>query len=258
MNKFEFVHFERHAKVGIITLRRPPITALNADVLNSLELIAIEFIHDPAIRAIVLTGGDRAFSAGADIREFSSLADERAIRDWITRGHRVISYIEHSRKPVVAAIEGYCLGGGLELALGCHLRVAAETAELGLPEIKLGIIPGFGGTQRLPRLIGRGPATMLMLTGDSITGRRASDLGLVDQLVGKGEALSAASSLADLLSQRSQTAMASILELVDEAGGSSPSHSLGLEIDAEVRAIQSDDGHQGIAAFLEKRAARFI
>ena len=257
MIQSDLVQFERRAAVGIISMRRPPINALNADLLDALDAMVLKASRDDATRAIVLTGGDRMFSAGADIREFSSLVDEPAIRAWITRGHRVVACIARTRMPVIAAIEGYCLGGGLELALGCHLRVAADSAQLGLPEIKLGIVPGFGGTQRLPRLIGRGPAISLMLMGEPIDGRQAGELGLIDELVPTGEALSAAIAIAETLSVRSRSAVASILDLVDESGRASLNDGLGLEIEAEIQAIRSDDGRLGIAAFLEKRSARF-
>ena len=253
----ELVRLERVAAVGIVSLNRPPVNVLNRAVLDALDEVLRQVGHDPDIRAIVLTGGDRAFSAGADIREFGSLIDSTEIREWMTRGHSVISGMARMRKPLIAAIEGYCFGGGLEVALGCHLRCAGESAELGLPEIKLGIVPGFGGTQRLPRLIGAANATRMMLTGDPVTGARALDMGLVDQLVPTGEARASAIALAEVLSQRSTTATSMILDLVEAAADMPLSEGLSREIEAEVRAVRSDDGQEGIAAFLAKRAARF-
>ncbi len=253
----ELVRLECVAAVGIVSLNRPPVNVLNRAVLDALDDVLRQVANDSDIRAVVLTGGDRAFSAGADIREFGSLVDPTEIHAWMTRGHRVISGIARFRKPIIAAIEGYCFGGGLEVALGCHLRCAAESAELGLPEIKLGIVPGFGGTQRLPRLIGPANATRMMLTGEPTTGARALDLGLVDQLVPTGEARTAAIALAEILSQRSATATAMILDLVEAAANLPLNEGLSREIESEVRAVRSDDGQEGIAAFLAKRAARF-
>src|ERR687885_358372 len=179
----EFVQVEQDGAVAVITIDNPPVNALSAQLLEELEAEVDRLDADAQTRAIVIRGGgDRAFVAGADIKEFPSLR-ERASGDGSPRGiQKIGARLERCRKPVVAAIHGFCLGGGLELAMACDLRVAAEDSQLGQPEIKLGLIPGGGGTQRLPRLVGPGRALLLNLTGDPISGAQAYEWGLVERV----------------------------------------------------------------------------
>jgi enoyl-CoA hydratase len=241
------VEIEVDGSVRVLTMVRPPVNALSGELLGALDRALDDAVSDPASRVLVLHGGPRAFSAGADIGEFSAL-DPEARRPWIARGVRLCERIAGLDKPTIAAIEGHCFGGGLELAMACHLRVAADTARLGQPEVKLGILPGFGGTQRLPRLVPAGIALEMLLTGESIDARRAFELGLVNRLVPSGEALVEAASLAKGLARGSASAQALLLRIVRAELG---------ELDAIVAALGSPDAREGTRAFLEKRPPRF-
>src|SRR5919199_257767 len=183
----EFVQVEQDGAVAVITIDNPPVNALSAQLLDELEAEVDRLEADETTRAIVIRGaGERAFVAGADIKEFPSLR-ERASGDGSPRGiQKVGARLERCRKPIVAAIHGFCLGGGLELAMACDLRVAAEDAQLGQPEIKRGLIPGGGGTQRLPRLVGHGRALLLNMTGDPISGSQAYEWRLVERAAPPG------------------------------------------------------------------------
>jgi enoyl-CoA hydratase len=243
----QLVKVDAHGSVRVLMLDRPPVNALNGALIDAIGEAVDETTRDDAVRAVVVYGGRRVFSAGADLRELSGVPPE-ARRAWIARGARLCDRIAALDKPSVAAIEGYCLGGGLELAMACHVRVAAATARLGQPEVKLGILPGFGGTTRLPRLVPTGVATELLLTGEPIDAKRAEALGLVNRVAPSGGALEAALALAELLAARSPMATAAILGVLRGATA---------ELDAVVAALAAPDGREGIAAFLEKRAARF-
>ncbi|HEY3081562.1 MAG TPA: enoyl-CoA hydratase-related protein [Chloroflexota bacterium] len=253
----DLVRVERDGAVATVRLDRPPVNALSGDLIGQLAAAFERVSRDPSVRAIVVTGSARAFSAGADVGELAGLPGPHAVRVWIDRGQRLMDSIAASTRPVVAAIEGYCLGGGLELALACHLRVAAEGAQLGLPEVKLGILPGFGGTQRLPRVIGHGPALELMLTGEPIAPEPARRLGLVNRVVPPGQALAAAGELAAILAGRSAPALAAILAVVARGRDVPLREGLDAEPTALAALLAGPDGREGTAAFLEKRPARF-
>jgi enoyl-CoA hydratase len=247
---------ERRGAVAVLTLNRPPVNALNRALLDAMLHAVEACARDHDVRAVVLTGGRRVFSAGADIREVEPLSDA-AVRTWIGHGQRVLNEIASINRPVVAAIEGFCLGGGLELALACHMRVAGRSAELGLPEIKLGIIPGFGGTQRLPRLVGSGAALELMLTGDPFGPERALATGLVNRVVDSGAAVEAAAELAATVAARSATAAAAILRVYHGGIDHHFQQDLSRELDEITAAVHSADGREGLRAFVEKRPAVF-
>ena len=187
MNQEPLVLTERRGTVALLTLNRPPVNALNRALLDGILHAVEACARDHSVRAVVLSGGRRAFSAGADIRELEPLSDAAA-REWIGHGQRVLNEIGQINRPVVAAIEGFCLGGGLRAEPGLPHAHGRWGAELGLPEIKLGIIPGFGGTQRLPRLVGSGAALELMLTGDPYGADQALAIGLVNRVVDSGRA----------------------------------------------------------------------
>jgi enoyl-CoA hydratase/carnithine racemase len=237
--------------VKVVWLDNPPVNAVTNEMLESIE----RALEEPgeATRVLVLRGrGERAFSVGADVTAFAdgdaSLA--AAIQ-------RTADAIEASPIPVLAAIQGYCLGGGLELAMACDFRIAAEDAQLGQPEIKLGLIPGGGGTQRLPRLVGHGRALYLNLTGDPISGSQAYDWGLVEKVVPRDGLLDAALELARTLAQRSPFAMGVIKELAAETRDLPLSEGLRREAQGFIRCIGSADGAEGVVAFLEKRQPEF-
>ena len=250
----EFVKVERDGAVAIVTIDRPPVNALSAALIAELVETLDDLERDADVRAIVLRGGgERAFVAGADISEFPSL-EEGVSEEGSARGvQKLADRIEALPKPVVAAIHGYCLGGGLETALGCDIRIAAEDAQLGQPEIKLGLLPGGGGTQRLPRVVGPGRAALMNLGGDPISGRQAYEWGLVERAVPAAELLEAALEIARTLAQRSPHAVAVIKQLMQETKDLPLREGLKLEAQAFARCLASEDGQEGVAAFLEKR-----
>jgi len=241
--------------VATVTLDRPKaLNALSAATLVELESAFDDLAADTAIRAVLLTGaGDRAFAAGADIRELAALAPEEG-RVFALRGQGVFRRIETLGKPVIACIRGFALGGGCELAMACTFRIAAEDARLGQPEVKLGIIAGYGGTQRLPRLVGRGAALKLLLTGAIIDAREALRIGLVDEVVPAAELMTRADALATEIAGNAPIAVTETLRAVDE----------GLSLPRELALLReaarfdelcaTADKAEGTAAFLEKRS----
>jgi enoyl-CoA hydratase len=257
----EFVTVEQNGAVALITLDNPPVNALSARLLEELEAEYDRLDRSDEVRAIVLRGaGEKAFVAGADISEFPALRDAaaEAVESGSARGiQKLAARMDKGRTPVIAAIHGYCLGGGLELAMACDLRVAADDAQLGQPEIKLGLIPGGGGTQRLPRLVGHGRALLLNLTGDPISGAQAYEWGLVEKVVPRAELADTARELAFTLSERSPHAMGVIKELATTTRDLPIEEGMRREAQGFMRCLGSEDGAEGVAAFLEKRAPSF-
>ncbi len=249
-----------HAEGGVLflTINRPAkLNALDADVIGALESAVEAAQTDADVRAVVLTGaGDKAFVAGADIGELRALEPGEA-RTFVERGQALMSRIERLGKPVIAAVNGFALGGGCELALACTIRIASETAHFGLPEVKLGLIPGYGGTQRLARLVGRGRALHLMLTGDPIGAAEARELGLATAVVPAETLQEEAARLAAKLARGAPLAQRAIMEAVNEGADLPLDAGLAKEIDAFVAICDSDDMREGTGAFLEKRKADF-
>jgi enoyl-CoA hydratase len=253
-----FVSTERRDAVALVTIDNPPMNALSAALLDELEAEIDALDADAGVRAIVLRGGgERAFVAGADIKEFPALretASEGGSARGIQRlGHRM----DAADTPFVAAIHGYCLGGGLELAMCCDVRVCADNATLGQPEIQLGLIPGGGGTQRLPRLVGQGRAMFLNLTGDFVDAETAYAWGLVERVVPASELKDAAVAIAERIASRSPHAVAVLRELARTTRDLPLHEGLRREADGFVRCLRSEDGAEGVAAFIEKRAPVF-
>lgn len=253
-----FVSTERRDAVALVTIDNPPMNALSAALLDELEaeIDALDAAAD--VRAIVLQGGgERAFVAGADIKEFPALresASEGGSARGIQRlGHRM----DAADTPFVAAIRGFCLGGGLELAMCCDIRVCADDATLGQPEIKLGLIPGGGGTQRLPRLVGQGRAMFLNLTGDFVDADTAYRWGLVERVVPVAELEETAVAIAGRIAAQSPHAVAVLRELARTTRDLPLGEGLRREADGFVRCLRSDDGAEGVAAFIEKRPPVF-
>src|SRR4051812_30362639 len=257
----EYVKVEIDGRVAIVTLDHPPVNALSSKLLEELEEEYDRLDGDDEVRAIVLRGeGEKAFVAGADITEFPAMREqiEEAAESGSARGiQKLAARMDAGRTPVVAAIHGYCLGGGLELAMACDIRIAAEDAQLGQPEIKLGLIPGGGGTQRLPRLVGHGRALYLNLSGDPISGSQAYDWGLVERAVPRAELLDAALELARTIAERSPHAVGVVKELAAGTRGLPLDEGLQREAEAFMRCLRSDDGAEGVAAFVEKREPRW-
>src|SRR5690606_15140938 len=208
-----------HGAVRVLTVNRPDkLNALNAATLDALHAAFREAAGDPAVRVVVLTGaGPKAFVAGADIAEMNTLAPVQG-RDFALRGQRMMRFVETMPKPVVAMVNGFALGGGLELAMCCHLRIAADTARLGQPEVNLGLIPGFGGSQRLLRLAGRAATLELCLTGAPVDAGRALQLGIVNRVVPAAELEEATMALAQQLAKSAPLALRGVLDCVNHGG----------------------------------------
>jgi enoyl-CoA hydratase len=255
----DYVSAEQDGAVVVVTIDHPPVNALSAPLLEELEAEIERLDGDDGVRAIVLGGaGERAFVAGADISEFPSLREAPPDEGGSARGiQKLGARMDTARTPVVAAIHGFCLGGGLELAMACDIRVAAEDAQLGQPEIKLGLIPGGGGTQRLPRLVGLGRAMYLNLTGDPIDGKTAYEWGLVERVVAREEVRDTALGIAKTIASRSPHSVAVLRELARTTRDLSLEEGLRREAEGFRRCLASEDGAEGVAAFLEKREPEF-
>jgi len=254
-----FVTTEHEGAVARVTIDNPPMNALSTDLLAELEAEIDRLDGDAATRAVVIAGaGERAFVAGADIKEFPALRDSGATEGGPARGLQAVGKrMDAAHTPFVAAIKGFCLGGGLELAMCCDVRICADDAKLGQPEIKLGLIPGGGGTQRLPRLVGLGRANLLNLGGDFIDAQTAYEWGLVERVVPAAELLEAASAVAAGFAARSPHAVAVIRELARTTRDLSLEEGLRREADGFRRCLLSEDGREGVAAFVEKREPEF-
>lgn len=247
---------EREGAVAVVTINRPKVlNALNTQTIDELEQVMRDVQRDDAVRAVVLTGaGEKSFVAGADINELARLTPAEGQRHG-RRGQAVFDLIEQLGKPVVAAINGFALGGGCELAMACTLRVAAEHARLGQPEINLGIIPGYAGSQRLPRLVGKGRALEILLTGDMVSAGRAYEIGLVNRVVPAGELMGEARKLASALAAKAPIATRYILQAVHHGLDMPLPDAQILEASLFGLVASTDDMKEGTKAFLEKRQA---
>ncbi len=253
----ETLLYEVDDGIAVITVNRPDkLNALNALVIHELSHAFHQARSDSAVRGVVLTGaGAKSFVAGADIQQFPDL-DALEGHRFALRGQAVFNRIEEMPKPVVAAVNGYALGGGCELALACHLRVASENASFGQPEVTLGLIPGYGATQRLPRLVGRGLATELILTAERISAQRAYEIGLVNRVVPLNDLLETAKEIIATITAKAPLAVGMALEAL--RASDLPLHE-GLRHEAALfgQTCATDDFKEGVAAFLERRKADF-
>lgn len=248
----------REDSVATIELNDPPYNRLGMALIDALDETVQQIDEDPEIRAVILRGaGDENFSVGADIREFGAAAAERGIKDFIDQRLRVIRRIETMSKPVVCAIRGACLGGGLEIALGCHFRVAARGAKIGLPEIELGVVPAWGGTQSLTRTVGRARALEIMLLAKKLTADEALEAGLVLAVCEPDELDAQVFALATELASKAPLAVAGILDAVVQGGPKSLEDGLAHEYAALERVISSEDMQEGVLAFFQKRSPSF-
>lgn len=255
---YETLIYEQREGVAWVTINRPEkLNALNRAVLDELK-ICFELIQkDDAVRAVILTGtGEKAFAAGADIKELSVL-DAVEGKDASRRGQSLFDFVENMGKPVIAAIRGFALGGGCELAMACTLRVASEDARLGQPEVKIGIIPGYGGSQRLPRLVGKGRAMEMILTGDPVTAGEAYRMGLVNRVVPAKELLAAAETLARKMMANAPLAVRFSMEAVNHGLEASQAEGEFLEASLFGLSCATEDMKEGTRAFLEKRPPKF-
>lgn len=243
--------------VAIVTINRPPANALAQNLIRELDELLTEVEQNNDARVILLHGEGRFFSAGADIKEFTELTSKDQYARLAENGQTVFERLETFPKPVIAAIHGAALGGGLELAMSCHIRYVAEDAKLGLPELNLGIMPGFGGTQRLPRYVGVAKAAEMMFTGEPISGREAVEWGLANKAFPQEELLPNALQLAKKIAQKSPISLKAVINALQYS--KSASFHDGIQAEAELfgTVFESEDAKEGIAAFLEKRQPTF-
>ena len=249
---------EREGGVAVVTVNRPKVlNALNSQTIEELRRALLELQHDEATRALVVTGaGDKAFVAGADINELA-VQSPTGGREHALAGQHVFDLVENLGKPVVAAINGFALGGGCELAMACTLRIAADTAKLGQPEINLGLMPGYAGTQRLSRLVGRGRAMELILTGAPVSADEAFRIGLVNRVVPAPDLMTAARTLAAQLAKSAPVAMRYIINAVNKGAEMPFAEACQYEATLFGLVASTDDMREGTRAFLEKRKPEF-
>src|SRR5437870_7804160 len=252
------IKFELRESWALITFSRPEkLNALSRFMKKEFERVLKELESNRDVRAVILTGeGQRAFCAGTDIADLAVLNEHNAT-EFAQQGQQLGERLEHFPVPVIAAINGMAAGGGTEVALGCHLRIASNNAQFSLPEIKLGIIPGYGGTQRLARVIGETRALQIMLTGESISAERAEYFGLINQVVGPAQLLAEAESLAARIAQFSPLAIRACLQAVIQGRELSLAEGLALERDIFSHLFATEDTREGTRAFLEKRKPAF-
>ena len=252
---YETLILTREDSFAVITLNRPPANAINVDLMRELNAALSDVENDPAVRSVIVTGaGDRIFCAGADLGNAFSGPD---VASFIRFGNSVVRRIERFPKPVVAAINGHALGGGCEIAMGCHIRILKETARMGQTESNLGIIPGYGGTQRLPRLVGRGLALEHLILGTQIPAAECYRIGLVNRLSKEGETLQDAKALARELAKRPPIATRLLIEAVDDGIQAPIDQAIEIEVRAFLHSLKTEDAGEGIQAFFQKRPAEF-
>ncbi|MCL6450939.1 MAG: enoyl-CoA hydratase/isomerase family protein [Acetobacteraceae bacterium] len=256
---YQNILVEREGKVALITVNRPQaLNCLSLATLDELEGALDGLARDPEVRALVITGaGPRSFISGADIGELNALPSPQAAVDYAHRGQALVFKLERFPKPVVMAINGYCLGGGLELAMAGDIRVAADTARFGQPEINLGLIPGFGGTQRLPRRVPRGMAKYMILTGEHLSAQEALRIGLVEKVVPASEVVQAAKALAATLAEKAPVAVRLAKEAIDQGMEADIHRGCALEAANFGLVCGTEDRREGTSAFLEKRKAQW-
>ena len=255
---FENIRLEKKNQIAYVTIDRPKVlNALNMATMGELRTAFTDLKQDREVRVVILTGGgEKSFVAGADIGELQKNNPVEA-KEYTHRGQAVLDVIENLGKPVIACINGFALGGGCEIAMACTMRLASENAKLGQPEVKLGIIPGYGGTQRLPRLIGKGIAMQLLLTGEMISAQEAHRIGLVNEVVPAGQLITRAEAIAQMIIKNAPLAIQYCLEAVNH--GMEMTQQEGLFLEATLFAVScaTEDKKEGTSAFLEKRAANF-
>ena len=258
LTQLENLLFEKKGNIAYVTVNRPKVlNALNMAVMDELRQVFTSIKDDSAIRAVIVTGsGEKSFIAGADIAELSKQEPVKA-KEYTHRGQAALDLIENLGKPVIAAVNGFALGGGCEVAMACTMRIASENAKLGQPEVKLGLIPGYGGTQRLPRLVGKGLAMQLLLSGEMISAQEAYRIGLVNEVVAAAELIPRAEAIAKKIIANAPLAVQYAMEAVNH--GMEMPLKEGLYVEAALFGVvcATEDKNEGTTAFLEKRAPNF-
>ncbi len=244
-------------KIAVITIDRPPANALSSELLKELDQVLERYRNDDDIRVLVLRGEGRFFCAGADIKEFTTIQSKKEAYFLARKGQHILDKIEQYPKPVIASIHGVALGGGLELAMSCHMRIVSENAKLGLPETTLGIIPGFAGTQRLPRLVGPSKALAMILSAEPITGVEAVEWGLANQAFAEEELLTKTMDLARKIAEKSPATVSAVLYLINRMETESFAERVEKEAELFSEVFSREDAKEGIQAFLEKRKPNF-
>jgi enoyl-CoA hydratase/carnithine racemase len=254
----QFVRWTAEEGVATLVVDRPPLNALSYQAKEEIGACLEEIAADPCVRCMVVFGaGGRAFSVGSDIKEFPEVTARRLGRQRAVHEHALYNRLDFFPVPTIAAIEGHCLGGGLELALACDLRVASEVSRLGLPEVTLGVFPAGGGTERLPRLIGESRARELIYTGEPVDAREAWRIGLVNRVAPAGQGLATAQGLARVIASRSAVTLRTVKSVMDRGLAMDLLQAEQLAIEAIGELFQSEAVREGVAAFLEKRPPRF-
>ncbi|MCM3357725.1 MULTISPECIES: enoyl-CoA hydratase [unclassified Psychrobacillus] len=253
----EFLSWNVENHVATVTLNRPPANALARGVILEVNSLLDEVEHDDNVRVILLKGEGRFFSAGADIKEFTTVTSGEEFSKLASSGQTIFERVETFSKPIIAAIHGAALGGGLELAMSCHIRLVAENAKLGLPELQLGLIPGFAGTQRLPRYVGFAKAAEMLLTSDPISGKDAAVYGLANHAYPEEELFEKAGELAAKIAKKSPVAVKAALEMLQYVKPASYHEGVKAEANAFGTVFVSEDAKEGISAFIEKRQPDF-
>ena len=243
--------------VAYLTIQSPPANALSSQIIKDIDKHLTEIEANPEVKAVVLHGEGRFFSAGADIKEFTSMQEASDYESLALNGQKVFQRIEDFKLPVIAAIHGAALGGGLELAMSCHIRIVGENAKIGLPELNLGIIPGFAGTQRLPYYVGSPKATEMILSGEPISGKEAAAYGLANKAVADDEVFNESKALAEKFAAKSKPTIQHIMELLSYSRSNRLEQGAAAEAAAFGKVFGSEDASEGISAFLEKRRLNF-
>ncbi|CAH0344044.1 enoyl-CoA hydratase-related protein [Bacillus sp. CECT 9360] len=249
---------ETTGKTAVITINRPPMNTLSRDTIQELDAILTEIEAIDSIGAVILTGtGDKMFSAGADVSEFGDFSDREKAKQAVQGIHEIFNRIESFPKPIIASVNGKALGGGNELQMACHLTIASEAAEFGLPEVRLGIIPGYGGTQRLPRLIGRRRALELALSGERISAEKALKYGLINKVAPQNELRNETLNWAKQLADGPPLAVKGIIESVVKGLEQPLQDGLSIELEHMLNVSRSEDAIEGVSAFFAKRKPEF-
>ncbi|WP_100331778.1 enoyl-CoA hydratase [Bacillus xiapuensis] len=252
-----YISWERKGRIAEMTIQHPPANALSKALIAEIDEALNDIEKDPDVRVAIISGEGRFFSAGADIKEFTSIETKERFAELAAYGQRIFERVERFPKPVIAAIHGAALGGGLELAMSCHIRLVTENAKLGLPELSLGLVPGFAGSQRLPRYVGMAKAAEMLLTSEPVSGTEAVQWGLANRAYPEEELLPKARELAAKIAEKSPVSTKAALELLNYSKHAEYYEGVRKEAESFGTVFSSEDAKEGIQAFLEKRRPEF-